>query len=102
MFSQGLGKSLFVGTIAWTFAFINMSKLPFYYAIDLIDMKVLIFDVWMLPFIPLGSWLGKWMHDRVSESIFNWVILVLTLIAGIQLIFDINLIKEGLALFFTG
>jgi hypothetical protein len=36
------------------------------------------------------------MHDHVSESAFNWVVLVLTLIFGVQLVCNVNLIQMGL------
>jgi len=93
VFSQDLGKTLFVGTVAWTFTLINLTKLPFYVAVDLIDLSVLRFDLFLVPLIPAGSWLGKWMHYRISESLFNRVIMALTLLAGIQLLFDVNLVK---------
>ena len=99
MFSQGMGKTLFVGTVAWTFTLINLTKLPFYIGVGLVDFRVLYFDVFLIPLIPIGSFLGKWMHHRVSESAFNRVILVLTFIAGIQLVFNINLIQWMLSLF---
>ncbi|MBW7863193.1 MAG: sulfite exporter TauE/SafE family protein [Candidatus Hydrogenedens sp.] len=102
MFSQDLGKSFFTGTVAWTFAFINLSKLPSYAGLGLIDYSVLKFDLLLLPLIPLGSWLGKWMHHNVSERAFNWVILVLTLIAGVQLILNVNLIQMGLEALLRG
>jgi uncharacterized protein len=96
MFSQGMGKTLFVGTVAWTFTLINLTKLPFYCAVGLVDLTVLKFDLFLIPLIPIGSWLGHWMHSRVSESLFNRIILILTLIAGIQLLFNINLIQKTL------
>jgi hypothetical protein len=92
LFAQGLGKSLFVGTVAWTFTLINLTKLPFYIGIGLIQADVLLFDLYLVPLIPLGSFLGHWMHHRVSESTFNRVIVVLTILAGIQLITRFNLI----------
>lgn len=91
MYSQGLGKTLFVGTIAWTFTLINLTKLPFYVCIGLIQWDVLRFDVVLIPMIPIGSYLGLWMHTRVSEKLFMRIILVLTLLAGFKLIFDIDL-----------
>lgn len=98
VFSQGMGKTLFVGTVAWTFTLINLTKLPFYVAVDLIDFSVLRFDVLLIPLVPVGSWLGKWMHYRVSESLFNRIIMVLTLLAGLQLLFGVNLVKMVLDL----
>jgi len=93
LFSQDLGKTLFVGTVAWTFTLINLTKLPFYTAVGLIRRDVLLFDLYLVWLIPIGSYLGKWMHHRVSESAFNRVILVLTLLAGLQLILDVNLVR---------
>jgi len=92
MFSQGLGKSLFVGTTAWTFTLINLTKLPFYIAVGLVRGEVLLFDAVLIGLIPLGSFLGKWMHDRIPEQVFNRVIMVFVLLAGIQLISNVNLV----------
>ncbi len=100
IFSQGMGKTLFVGTVAWTFTLINLTKLPVYFYVGLIDLSVLKFDVWLIPLIPIGSYLGKWMHDKVSERLFNRVIMVLTILAGVQLILNVNLIKLGLEVLF--
>ncbi len=96
MFAQGMGKSLFVGTTAWTFTLINLSKLPFYLGIQLIDRDVLLFDLLLVWLIPIGSYLGKWMHDRIPERPFNRVIMVFVFLAGIQLISNVNLIHVTL------
>ena len=87
-----MGKSLFVGTTAWTFTLINLTKLPFYIGIGLIDKDILFFDLTLLWLIPIGSYVGKWMHDRVSERSINRVIMVFVLLAGIQLVSNVNLI----------
>jgi len=102
IFAQDLGKTLFVGTVAWTFTLINLSKLPFYIGAGLIEKDVLLLGAVLVPLIPAGSWLGKWMHQRVSERLFNRVILVLVFIAGIQLIFGINPVSWVLTLFRRG
>lgn len=92
MFAQGMGKSRFVGTTAWTFTLINISKLPIYFGVGLIRQDVLLFDLALVWLIPIGSYLGKWMHDRIPERPFNRIIMVLVLLAGIQLITNINLV----------
>jgi uncharacterized membrane protein YfcA len=96
MYSLGMNKTLFIGTVAWTFTLINLAKLPFYFGVGLIDPGVLGFDLVLVPLIPLGSWLGHWMHHRVSETLFIRVILVLTLTAGVQLLFNVPLIQIAL------
>lgn len=99
LFAQDLGKTLFVGTVAWTFTLINLTKLPFYAGVGLIHKDVLVFDLTLVWLIPIGSYLGKWLHYRVSESTFNRIVCVLTLISGIQLVFDIPLIQRAIAWF---
>lgn len=100
LFAHNMGKSLFVGTTAWTFMLINTSKLPFYYGVGLLHRDVLLFDLVLVPLIPLGSALGKWMHHRVSETVFNRVILILTVVAAIQLLTDVNLVLIALKAIF--
>lgn len=92
-FAQNLGKSLFVGTTAWTFTLINLTKLPFYVATGLIRRDVLFFDLYLIGLIPVGSYLGKWLHDRVSERVFNRIIMIFVFLAGVQLFFDTNLVQ---------
>jgi len=94
MFAQGMGKSLFVGTVAWTFTLINMAKLPFYVGIGLIKLDTLLFDLTLVTMIPIGSWMGHWMHHRVSERIFNRTILVFVFIAGLQLLLNVNFVLK--------
>jgi uncharacterized membrane protein YfcA len=101
MFAQGMGKTLFVGTTAWTFTFINLTKLPFYIGIGLIHSKVLYFDLFLVWLIPIGSYMGKWMHDRIPEKPFNRVIMVFVFLAGIQLISNINLVHVVLEYLIT-
>jgi len=92
LFAQHMGKTMFVGTVAWTFTLINLTKLPFYVGLGLIRQQELLLGLCVVPLIPLGSFLGHWMHHRVSETRFNRVIMVLTIIAAIQLLTDVNLI----------
>ena len=92
IFAQNLGKELFVGTTAWTFTFINLTKVPFYVATGLIRTDVLLFDLLLIWLIPIGSYAGKWFAGRVSERMFNRVICVLTLISGLQLIFNVKIV----------
>ena len=93
LFAQHMGRTLFIGSTAWTFALINITKLPVYFGVGLIERRVLLFDLLLVGLIPVGSYLGKWMSDRVSERTFNRVILVLTLVAGVQLVFGVKIVQ---------
>ena len=96
LFSHNMGKTLFVGTVAWTFTLINLTKLPFYVAVGLLDSNVLRLAAALVWLIPVGSLLGKWMHDRVSETLFTRIILVLTILAAAQLLSGVNVVQWGL------
>ena len=96
IFSHGLGKSLFVGTVAWTFTLINLTKLPFYLGVGLIRPDVIWLDLVLVPLIPVGSYMGKWMHYRVPETWFNRVICVLTILAAVQLLLNIDVVQIAL------
>lgn len=100
IYSHGLTKTLFVGTVAWTFMLINLVKLPFFFAVGMIGRRVLLFDLSLVWLVPIGSYLGKWMHDRVSETLFNRVICVLIFLAGIQLILNVDIIHAALRMVF--
>lgn len=91
-FTQGMGKTLFVGTVAWTFTLVNVTKLPFYWHAGMLPLEVLAFDLRLVWLIPIGSYLGRWMHDRVNERAFDRVVLGLAIVAGIQLLSGVNLI----------
>jgi len=96
MFSQGMGKTLFVGTVAWTFTLINLAKVPTYVGLGLIRTDVLWFDATLVWLIPLGSFLGKWMHDRIPETPFYRVIMSFVFLSGIQLVTNFNLVLWAL------
>lgn len=87
---QGISKSGFAGGA-------GILSLP----LMLLVMPVDKVAATLLPLlIPIGSWLGHWMHHRVSESQFNRVIGVLVLIGGLQLLTNVNILLVGLRFFF--
>jgi len=86
LFAQNLGKTLFVGSTAWAFTLINLTKLPFYVGVGLLHTDVLLFDLVLVWLIPIGSYLGKYMHHRVSERVFNWAICLLTMLTALSLL----------------
>jgi uncharacterized protein len=92
MYVQRMNKTQYVGTVAWTFTFINFSKLPTYTFAGLFDATNLAMALVLLPVVPIGSYLGKWLHDRISEELFNRVIMICVFIAGLQLISGKNFI----------
>ncbi len=90
-----LSKNEFMGTSAWYFFIFNLTKLPLYVFLSLvlpakpmINSTTLLFDLVMLPIIIIGAFIGKWLLPRISESLFNNVVLVLAGAAALKLIID--------------
>ncbi len=100
---QRLPKEIFVGTTVLVFTWINWIKLPFF-CVDralipwdwlppeaIINARTLRTSAALLPWIPVGVWLGVWLNRRISEASFVNVIYLLVLLAGLQLIFNLDL-----------
>ncbi|MCC7117435.1 MAG: sulfite exporter TauE/SafE family protein [Anaerolineales bacterium] len=90
-----LPKQEFMGTSAWYFFIFNLTKLPIYLfltwilpAQPLITRETLLFDLWMLPLILTGAFLGKYLLPRISEVWFDAVVLILSGAAALKLILD--------------
>lgn len=72
-----LEKRVLVGTLVLFFLAVNVAKLPTYVGLGLIHGDTLLTSAIYLPFVPVGAWLGLWMHHRVPERPF-----VLVMYAG--------------------
>ncbi len=75
-----------IGTSAWFFLVLNVSKLPFSYNLGLIDSNSLWINFTFAPFIPLGILSGRWLANRISQAWFNGVLLTLTAVASLHLL----------------
>lgn len=82
----GLAKYEFVGTSAWIFCIINLSKLPFSYALGVINWHTLGFNLLMFPAVALGAISGKQLLKLIPELWFEWFLLVSSFIAALRLI----------------
>ncbi len=90
---QRLPKEVYVGTTVLVFAWINWIKMPFFVARGLVTPDTLQLGLRYFPLVPLGVWLGIWLNRRLSERLFLRLVYVMTLLTGLQLIFDFNLAR---------
>ena len=88
-----LPKQQFMGTIAWYFLIINLSKLPVYFALTaanpgrpIITAESLLFNLITFPAILLGVFIGKWLLPRIPQKAFDAVVLTLAGASAIKLI----------------
>jgi uncharacterized protein len=82
----GLPKFELVGTSAWLFFILNVFKVPFSYALGLIQGPTLLLNLVLLPPIIVGLLLGRWLTRIMPQRIFNDLILGFAALAALRLI----------------
>lgn len=89
LLSMRLPKNSFIGTSAWFFLLINWIKVPFHvWWWKTITWNIVIQDLFTLPVIALGAWLGIIIVKNLSETGYRWFIIIMTLIAAIFMMFS--------------
>ena len=76
----------FVGTITFFFFFVNLAKLPGYFATGVVDLPLIAGLAWALPLVPPFVWLGRRVINRVNRILFERVMLALLALAGLSLL----------------
>jgi len=84
---QNLQPRFFAATSAFFFFILNYIKVPFYYFAEVFNFDLLQDFLWLLPLVPLGVWVGKWLVVRVSKEMFDRIIIFLLVITALLLIF---------------
>ncbi|MHB9024783.1 MAG: sulfite exporter TauE/SafE family protein [Armatimonadota bacterium] len=85
--AQQLPKEQFMGTIAWYFFLINLTKVPIYSYQGLFTRESLLFNLIIAPVILAGVFAGKWMLPRISQRAFDASVLILAALGAIKLFF---------------
>jgi uncharacterized membrane protein YfcA len=78
---------VFNGTSALFFAILNWVKVPYYVYAQLFDFQQIRSLIWLLPLLPLGVWGGKWAAEKISQEVFERVIVALLALTALLLIF---------------
>jgi uncharacterized membrane protein YfcA len=81
----GLPKHAFVGTAAWFFLIVNLSKAPFMVAREMITPATLIVSVILSAFAIGGVFFGRWLIDHIQQKWFERLIWTFIIIAGARL-----------------
>ncbi|MBI2844623.1 MAG: sulfite exporter TauE/SafE family protein [Armatimonadetes bacterium] len=86
-------KEQLMGTVAWFFFVLNLTKLPILIALTAVNPEKPLITILSLKFIGtiwpvilLGVFLGKWMLPRISQRLFNTLILTLAGISAVKLV----------------
>ena len=76
----------FLGTSAWFFAVINLFKLPFSAGLGLFTRETLAMDALLVPVVLLAAFAGAKVARRIPQSVFDKLVLALTVLAAIGLL----------------
>lgn len=86
LLSAGMGMLGFLGTNAWFFAMVNVFKVPFSVGLDLITIRSLILDAWLVPGVVLGAAIGRAIIPRIDRSRFENLVLVFVVLSSLNLV----------------
>jgi hypothetical protein len=81
-----LDKRAFLGTMAWFFALVNVFKLPFSVGLGLVTGESLALNAVLAPLVVVGALAGRALVARISQALFERLVLVLTVVAAVNLV----------------
>ena len=84
--TEGFSVRLFLGTTAWFYLIINLVKLPFSLGLGMITTSWLPMIAASIPVIIATVAVGRWASGRINRSVFNVLIVILTLVTGVMLL----------------
>ncbi len=85
---QRLDKTIYMGTLAIFYAYVNYAKIVPYWWLGQFHITNLSTSVILLPIVPVGIFLGLWIHKHVNDVLFYRIILTLLFFTGVKLLYD--------------
>ncbi len=86
LLSAGFRKLGFLGTSAFFFLIVNVSKVPFSVGLGLIDGRSLLLDAALVAFVVPGALLGRWAVHRINQRLFEQLVIAATVLGGVHLL----------------
>lgn len=84
--AQRIDKLRFIGTNAWFFAIINLTKVPLAGSLGLFTPTGLLLDLLLVPAVLLGAWVGTLVIGKVSQAQFELVTLLASAASALVLL----------------
>lgn len=86
LLSMRLPKNVYIGTGAWFFFIVNLSKIPLHiWSWKTITMSSFLLDILMIPAIATGAFLGIWLVRLLPEKFYRILVIVTTLLSALLL-----------------
>jgi uncharacterized membrane protein YfcA len=84
--SNRLDKHEFIGTAAWFFFLVNLSKLLPFIGLGMITSVTIGFDLLLVPMVALGALAGLYLLPRIPQRAFDVLVLTLAGVAALHMI----------------
>ena len=81
-----MDKHRFLGTSAWFFFLVNVSKIPGYWALDMMTRETFLFDLLLMPVVAAGAVLGVRTLKRIPQAAFDVLVLALAGVAAVRMV----------------
>lgn len=81
-----LPVTVFLGTSAWFYFVVNLSKVPFSAGLGLFSTELLLLDLALVPFVVLGALVGRLIVDKISRRMFEWTVISLSILGAVYLL----------------
>jgi hypothetical protein len=86
LLSMRLPKNSFIGTGAWFFFIVNLSKVPLHiWSWKTITPTTILLDLFMIPAIAAGAFAGIWLVKLLPEKVYRIIVIVTTILSAIFL-----------------
>ncbi len=79
---------VFTATVAFLFFLVNLSKWIPYAWLGLLDMQQMATAVVLMPFAPLGVWVGVFLARRIQPVLFYRLVYAGMMLTGLKLVWD--------------
>jgi len=86
LISKRLDKHEFLGTSAWFFFIVNLSKIPFFLGLEMITPQTLALDALIMPVVVIGAIVGVLLLKRIPQAVFNVIVLSLAGVAAVRMV----------------
>ena len=83
-----LSMKQFLGTAAWFFFVVNLTKTPFSVGLGLISGQSLRLDALLAPAVVIGALLGCALVRRIDQKLFDRLVLALTIVSAAYLLVE--------------
>lgn len=87
LLAMHLPKKSFIGTGAWFFLIVNLSKFPLHILIwKTIDLHTLTLDIMLLPAIAFGAFAGIQIVKQFSDKLYRTAVIIVTALSAFLLL----------------